>query len=86
MSKAYDATYDLTPQMIYSNISLTNCQSRCYNLKQTKSRKPQLKLSSLCKSNTVIAHVKFSVVSPNEDISQNPEWTIGWWDVNSHES
>lgn len=38
-------------------------------------------LGTLGKANTVVITVKGGVVGSNKDISQDPEWAPGGWDV-----
>ena len=38
-----------------------------------------------CKSNSVIAHIKLSVVRTNEDIAQDPDGSHWWRNVHAHE-
>ena len=42
-------------------------------------------LAGTGKPDTVLTDIKLSVIDANEHVSQNPERTDFWWEVNPHE-
>lgn len=42
-------------------------------------------LAGTGKSDTVLTDIKLSVIDANEHVSQNPERTDFWWEVDPHE-
>jgi hypothetical protein len=51
-----------------------------------KNISPHTALDGSGKANPVVALVEFSVVLANEDITKDPQRTIGWRNVDAHEA
>lgn len=49
-------------------------------------QRPENKLFDNGKSNAIVSHVEFSVVTPDEDVAQDPKWAIWWWDIDAYET
>lgn len=43
-------------------------------------------LRSSSETDSVVTHIEFGVEFSNENVSQNPQWSIRRWDVNTHEA
>lgn len=43
-------------------------------------------LFTIGKTNSVVSQIKFCVIAANEDIAQNPQWAVWWWNVNTHKT
>ena len=48
--------------------------------------KDEGELAGTGKSDAVLTDIKLSVIDANEHVSQDPEGTNFWWEVDSHEA